>query len=364
MKGHITPRIVLKQGILNRIKKCIWTYAILVITLFCGGELSSQTRPGIFLEDLEESSLNVRCLCNPGIRNKSRSKGIELTYNLVGPGDVRAARSIFTEPYPRYSKFRKFRVKVAAPIIRREAFKILVGYSYHAEQFEFQRLPNDFQDILNQFNNLNLKSSAFDLTFSYSLNEVNYMGIRINSRFSGDYDGMVQFDGRYSIFSGAIAFGIKKHEDNEWGFGLAMANNFRSSGLRALPFVFWNKNFNYKWGLEATFPSKFYMRYNFNPKTIMLGGFNYNGESYSFDQDLINRQVSFNHSELQFLLKFERQIVPWIWLDFVGGYQVNFDSNFELQANKRDLLSISPQNSWYLRFGIFISPPDEFLQRS
>ena len=94
-----------------------------------------------------------------------------------------------------------------------------------------------------------------------------------------------------------------------------------------------------------------------------MGGFNYNGESYSFDQELINRQISFNHSEMQYMLKIERQIVPWVWLDLAGGYQMNFDSSFEVQETLRDILTVNIENTWYLRVGVFISPTDKFMQK-
>ncbi len=335
-----------------------WIFPLLMLMPFLS---ASQTRPEILLENLDETTLEVKCLCVPGVRNRSRSKGIELSYNLIGPGDLKATRSEYGEPYPRYDKFRKFRVKAGFPVIRTEAFKMIVGYQFWAEQFEFTDLSNDHQGILQQLDNVNLKSSAFDLTFSFSLNESNYIGAKLRSQFSGGYDAFISMQNRYHIFNGAVVYGIKEDPDNEVGLGLAFSSSFRNDRPTLLPFVFWNKNFTPSLGLEATFPTKVFLRYNLSESSILMGGFKYNGESYSFDQELIERQVSFNHSELQFVLDFQQQVAPWIWLNMVGGYQHNFTSNFSIQESMRDVLSVDIQNSWYLNFGVFISPPDDFM---
>ena len=323
---------------------------------------NSQNRPNILFEDIEQGDLSIKCLCKPGIRNKSKSKGLEIYYNLLGGGELSAPNFNFFSSQPEYQQFRKFRAKITLPIVRSEAFKMLVGMSYQAEQYEFRRLEADFENILAQIDNRNFKSTAFNLTMSYSLNEINYLGLRYSTRYNGAYSGFISTQSRYAINTAALAFGIKKTEDEEWGIGVAFSETFRSSGFRVLPFVFWNKNIDHRFGIEATFPAEFYTRYNLNPKTILLGGFNFNGESYSFDQQIIDRQLSFNHTELQFLLKCERQLFPWVWLNAAGGFQFNFNSNFEVQSTQRDLLTVSPENTWYFRIGLFLSPPDSFLK--
>jgi len=104
------------------------------------------------------------------------------------------------------------------------------------------------------------------------------------------------------------------------------------------------------------------LRFNADDKTILIASANYNGESYSFDQTFVeSRAIAFNHSEILTLLKLERQVVPWLWVDVQAGYYFNFDSNFEIQETNESILDISPGNSMFLKVGIFVSPPDKFL---
>lgn len=334
----------------------------IILCLFIIGTSYSQITQNVLLEDMDEHSLDIKCYCKPGVRNKTRSKGIELSYQYINDGEISAPNGEFSSPNPEYSKFRKFRAKISIPVIRREQFKSIIGFSYDAEQFELSNMGNDFQGLITATDNLNFKSSTFKYTFSYSPNETNYIGGRFSLAYNGSYENLVNFSSRYTVYSGGLAFGIKKNEDNEWGFGLAGSRNFRSQGLRVLPFVFWNKTINDSWGFQLSFPSSYNLRYNLDEKSIFIATAAYNGESYSFDQvsnDL--RSIAFNHSEIITVLKFQRQIVPWIWLDLQAGLHFNFNSSFELQSSQENLLEIDPGNNLLMKAGIFISPPDKFL---
>ena len=327
--------------------------------------MSGQPRPSILLEDTDEFSLDVKCYCNPGVRNKTRSKGLELSYQFLGSGEITTPNGEISEPFPSYSKFRKFRSKLALPIIRTPQVRTIIGFSHEAEQYEIEELSNDFLGLIGATDDLNFKSTTFDIAFSFSPNEYNYIGAKFNLSYNGSYAGLVDFSSQFAIYSGAVAYGIKKNEDNEWGFGLAGSKNFRDQGFRVLPFVFWNKTFNDHWGFQFTFPTSYNLRYTYDPKTIVVLGANYNGESYSFDQkNNDNRTIAFNHSEILSVLKLEREIVPWLWLDLQAGYHFNFNSDFELQETQESLLDIDPGNSILLKFGIFISPPDSFINRT
>ena len=339
--------------------------AIFIIAfLICHDGLFSQGRPELFPEDLDENSLAIKCYCKPGVRNKSRPKGIEISYQFLGNGEITAPNGEFGAPYPEYSKFRNFKAKLAFPIIRKEQFTTIIGASYSAEQFELSSMANDFQSLIGGTNNVNFKSTAIELGGYYSINEKNYIGGKFISSFNGSYDGIVKFDNRYAVYTGALLYGIKKDDDNEWGFGLAGSKNFRSQGFTILPYLFWNKTFDESWGMQITFPTSYKLRYNLDNKTNIWATANYNGESYSYDQAMGNsRSIAFNHAEILTRLKVEREIVPWLWMEFNIGYHFNFNSNFELQSTNESLLDVDPGNSHFIKIGVFISPPDTFLNK-
>ncbi len=333
-----------------------------LLTLITAQYSFAQVRPELLLENLEESTLNIKCYCKPGIKNRSRSKGIELSYNLIGPGELAIPNGEINPPLPRYSKFRKIKAKLSYPIVRSDAFTMIMSYGFHAEQFKFNLIPGDHERLLTNLDNLNLKGSSLSAIMTYALGEKNYLGFRLNADYQGGYKGLINLGSEYAIYSTTLAFGIKKNEDNEWGFGLIGSSSFRQKNFRVLPFLFFNTNLNGSLGIEATLPVKIYLRHNIDPETIVLVGANYNGESYSFNQDIPDRQISFSHSEIQYLIKVQRQLVPWLWFNAEAGYQSNFNSNFQLQENGTNLLDIDPNSSYFFRIGVFISPPDKFTE--
>ena len=333
---------------------------LIIFLLFCCSQLTAQNTRSLLLEDMSESDFQIKCFCKPGVQNKSRPKGLQFYYNLVGPGNLESDQIIQN---PRFTQFRKAVFKLSLPIIRHQKHRVFMSYSFHAEQYEFKEIANDFDGLFEQLNDRNFKSNTLNLFYTRSLNDKNYLGFSFNNSFNGDYGGLFSLGSRYHIMTAVAAFGIKKDENNEYGFGVAYSNSFRNRSFRFLPFFYWYKNFNEKWGLESTIPSKIYFRYNHNPSTILLFGYNYNGESYSFDDRNQTSRLTFNHNELQFLVKLERMIVDWIWLDLAGGYQHNFDTTFENQTEQSDLLSVKPGGSAYMRIGLFLSPPDSFLKK-
>ena len=342
----------------------LYTHVVFcILSLLFSSDLQGQLRPSALPEDMDEHSLAVKCYCSPGVRNKTRSKGISLSYQFLTGGNLRSTDGKIGEPFPEYSKFRNLKTKLSLPIIRRPQFKTVISMSYQAEQYELNEITNDYQDILATTDDLNFKSSGFGISYSYSPNATNYIGGKISLRYNGSYGGLIEFSNQYAIYGGAIAYGIKKHEDNEWGFGLAGSKNFRRQGFRVLPFLFWNKTINDHWGYQLTFPSSYKLRYNLDPKTIFVASANYNGESYSFDQFTNdNRAIAFNHSEVLTVLRMEREILPWVWVDAQVGYHFNFNSDFELQSSQETILDIDPDNSILLKIGIFISPSDSFVE--
>lgn len=140
------------------------------IAFCCVSIAYAQQRPVFLLEDMDEHSLDVKCYCKPGVRNKFRTKGVELSYQFLGNGVISAPNDEFVQPYPEYSKFRKFRAKLSLPLIRRDQFKIIVAYKYDAEQFELKNTNNDYQGLVQATDGVNFKSSTFDLSLAFSPN--------------------------------------------------------------------------------------------------------------------------------------------------------------------------------------------------
>lgn len=305
----------------------------------------------------------VRCFCKPGVKNKSRSKGLELSYITRGSGTLENQGNQISEPFTTYDNWTKFEFDLKAPIINSSSFKLLVGYKYTSEKLNINNIGNDFSEIFNFLKNENLKSSNFSAIVTKPLNEKNYIAFRMRYTANGNYNGIFNFENENAIYKAMGVFGIKKREDFEWGIGINFSKSFRRTNV--LPFIIYNRTFVNNWGIEAAFPGYLYMRYNYSPKSIFLMGTEYASDSYRVDGLELNNDpmdYAFNHSEILFLFRWEQKIVPWVWGNLRAGYQLNFSSDMEAKNSRTTAFQFDSTDTPFFEIGIFISPPNSVLK--
>lgn len=331
---------------------------ILLITLF-NTALFGQTKPAFFPEEVESQSVGIRCFCEPGVKNKSRSKGLELRYLLRGNGNFTSDDVQFSQPYTTFDRFDQLSLRLRIPLINRDDLKLLLGYKYESETYNLDQIGADFTQSFAGINGKKLKNNSFNFLLVKSLNESNYLAFRGSYGMNGDYKGWLNFNSRYAIYKGVVIFGIKKSDDFEWGPGLAFSSSFRQNSL--LPFILFNKNFNDKWGVESIFPAFLNFRYNLNRNSILLIGGEYNSQSYRMSFSTPNADqydYSINHSEMIASIQMEKKLASWVWMNLKVGYQENFSTDFGAKTDTTPPFKAEPSNFFIFQFGLFLSPPD------
>ena len=328
------------------------------IFLFLGNMLNSQIKPDFFPEDILIEDFNAECYCTPGVLNKTRAKGLWLSYSSVRSGDYEGASStFFTNPSSSLNNLNNFSLKLKIPLLLKERTKILLGYSYFYESYHFDNVGLDFSETFQNLDNDRLKGNGYSVIVSHSLNEKNYLGFRYKYGVNGNYEGWTNFDSRYAIHSFMGLYGIKKTENFEWGVGVLFSTSFRRT--TGIPFLLYNRTFNDKWGIESMFPANVFLRHNIGPLAIAAVGLEYNSRSYRLDVDNTSNvplDYAFNHSELLFSANLEKHLTSWIWANVKLGYQQNFSSDFEPRSDETLFFQAEPQNGVYLQIGIFVSP--------
>ena len=320
--------------------------------------LPSQVKPDFFPEDITVHEAGLKCYCKPGINDKTRSKGLSLSYGWINSGTyVAEETTTFAAPASILDNFSHLEFKLKIPIVLKDRTKVLLGYKYYTEFYNFGRVGQDYAETFTELSQRNLKSNEYSLIISHSLNDKNYLGIRYKYATNGDYAGWTDFDSRYAIHNFMGVYGTKKSEDFEWGIGLIISSSFRRN--TALPFLLYNRNFNKKWGIESLFPANLFLRYNVDAQTIGLFGIEYNSKSYRIDAENIANEVidyAFNHSELIISFSAERHLRSWFWANMKIGYQNNFSSDFENKSTSAVFFQAEPGNGLYFRVGLFLSP--------
>ena len=323
----------------------------------------AQVKPDFFPEDINPEAIGVRCFCKPGVQNKSRSRGFDFSYGILGSSTFEPEDDPLTRPFSSFRNVEQLEINAKFPILNKEHFKILLGYKYYRETLRFDNVGQDFEEVFRELSNQRLNSNSFSVIISKPIDETRYLAGRFRYSLNGDYEGWIKFGEKYRIYKFLAMYGIKPSEDLEWGFGLNVASGFRGNSV--LPFILYNRNFNQKWGLEAILPGLIYGRYNLNSKNILLAGIEYSSQSYRLDvtESAFNIwDYAYNHSEIMIALNWEHQFSNWIWGDIKVGYQMNFSSDFEAKTDNTTPFNVEPTNNLFFKIGLFLSPPDDLIK--
>jgi len=330
-----------------------------------------QIAPDFLVEDAidVEALSGIDCnWCKPGLKNKSRSRGLEIGYQALNNSTFQETETILKPPFPQIDHLGLLVLKLKIPVLLKDDFKLLVGTSYRPEYYNIGNFTGNFAPEFAQIDGETMKSTAFQALATKSLSETSYLTFRFKAKYNGDYQGFVDFSNRYSIYTLAGMYGVKKSELLEWGIGLTLNSDFRNRFI-ALPVFLYNRNFNQKWGVELFLPAIAKVRYNVSPSTILLAGANFASRNYRINVD---RMIAENesavadyvlrHSEIQMGIELEQKIVPWIWFNARVGYQTNFQTTFEAKNEFAQEFAVEPTDAPFIRLGIFISPPDKLME--
>lgn len=319
----------------------------------------AQDRP-IFLQEDLETQIYEKCYCKPGVKNKSKSRGLNITFTNVF-NSVMEAEDDSDEDLI-LSEFSKKRVdiKVRFPIINKESLKLIGGLFFKPEFYAFKSIGNDQPDLFSYLNKKAQKSTGFEATLLRSWNEKHYSLLRFKASFNGTYSGFVDLDNDQAIYSISALYGFKKNENIEWGIGVNYNNSFRTTSL--LPFLIYNRTFNNRWGIETVLPAMITLRRNVSDESIVLLSARYGSRSAHLDlNNLDNSEAIYdlNHSEMKVALTLEKLAHSWIWVDLTAGIQFNFSTDFESKLEDIPSFQIDPRTSPFVKMGIFLSLPDK-----
>ena len=321
--------------------------------------LNGQDRPPVFPEDVEGAALDTdEVEAGAGIPNKSKARGVSIDFTQVGGGTLKDEDSGIEAPFSELDNIQRLAFKMKFPILLQEKTKILGGYRYITETYNFDALGADFTDVFGAIDNRKFKSSGFELIGNQELPDKSSFTLRLKYTSQGSFAGLANFDKRYHVYAVQAVWTKQKNETFEWGLGAAFTSSFRRT--IALPFVILNKNFNDKWGFESVLPGYASLRYNCADNTIFLFGPKYNSASYSFD--VVRNDEKFiynlNHSEVRLALAVQQKIGWWLWLDAEIGWQENFSTDFEAEFDPMQSFQAEPNSTPYFSVGLFLTPPD------
>ncbi len=319
----------------------------------------AQLKPDFFPEDIETWDEQGRCIfCQPGVRNKSRSRGLAIVYGLQTQSAFEERDDQPMASDPSFSRSDLLMLDLKIPLVIKDHFKLLLTYKYLQEQYIFESFGAQNPEAYQLLGASPLKSNSFGLIISKPLDEDTYLAFQAKYASNGNYSGWTSFKKNAAIYKFRAILGMKPTTDFEWGLGLNLSQSFRR--LTLIPFLVFNRNFNKKWGIESVFPAYVFARFNANDRNILLFGPQYVSRSYRLEEtslELDAMDYAFNHSEVLTSLRWEHQWVPWVWSSVRAGYQINFNTDFESQNPQRRSFQAAPSDAPHFEISLFLSPP-------
>lgn len=111
------------------------------------------------------------------------------------------------------------------------------------------------------------------------LNEKNYLILQANLDFNSAFPrNGVSPTSEALTLSGAAIYGWKSNERKMWGLGVS--RTYRMGRPIVVPVFLWNQTFNDKWGTEIILPAKGFVRRNISAKSLLLAGYELEGNQY------------------------------------------------------------------------------------
>ena len=335
-------------------------FNIAIFFLFCfflsaNGQLVSELPE--YESDIDVHNLKEKNFCQPGVQNKSRSKGLAIRYGYLGSGSLNSETDETGNSNNEFSKYENLEIKIKIPIIVKENLKVLIGYKFYQEGFDFTEIGSTNFTAISDININSIKQSSFSLIVNKSLNERNYLALQLRYTLSGNFSGVGSFKNRFAAYRVLGVYGIKPNEDFEWGIALSVSQSFRR--FNVIPFVLLYKNFSPKWGFEALLPGFAFMRYNASPQDILLGGLQFGNKNFRLqipEEGTEGLDFAYSRSNLKAAIKYQRRIIPWLWTSLQVGYQYNFNSRFEAQNDITPEFDLRLSNTPYIQVGLFVSP--------
>ena len=295
--------------------------------------------------------------CETGIVNASRSKGIVLSYEQL-PG-VKIESPSTDGTIARIKSNNQYSFKLRAPILNKDAFKMLLGFKFETEKTSFETVDPEAADFFNYISEKNLKSTSVDLLILKPFRGRAYIAGGAGVSMHGDFSGLLNSNERFMNFNVGFLIGYNKSPFTEYGFGFVYSKQY-GFGAIPLPVIKYDRTFNDILGMEVFLPSNAYLRINTSEQNYLLLGIKAGNNAYNLDLSGIDEygsSVMFSRTYIKYGLNFEQELFHPIWLSVSAGYQQNISYNVRQTFTEDLLLNSDAGGAPFFNVSIFMTNP-------
>lgn len=331
-------------------------YLFLLIFTYQSFSQTDTTAIDEFAEYGDADDKKVKLFCSQKVNYLSPTRFISVGYEYQGAFDLESAN--ITNPqkpvHSDVSNARGLRLAFNTPVISRSNFILSLGLTYWNTDFNKGTNSSTNELNTNLFEN-GIRTAGLNATIFKPLNQKNFLIFQGNADLNGTYRNFDEIDfGNQMTYSAAAIYGWKKSDNLMWGIGAA--RTYRLGELIYVPVLLYNKTFNPKWGIEVLLPSRAAVRRNFGTTSMLLLGYELEGNAYSLGNNLFLRR-----GEVKPRITYEKQIKNFIWFSAQAGMRINARFNvFDTQnpvENELARYTNTLGNPFYLNFSINLVSP-------
>jgi hypothetical protein len=294
-------------------------------------------------DQVEFADEKARRYCSPKIFNQSPQRFISLQY------DGQLAHDMRFSPVGSYAEEDQAPVSESAtatfvggmrlsaniPVISKNSLVWQMGANYWQTDYRVKDLQTEpgSANLIQELDQTGLRTMGLNTTLFKPLGEFSFLLFQGSADLSGNYTFKNFQSLRYLRYSAAAIWGRRPNDRKQWGVGLA--RTYRVGEMNYIPVVMFNYTSpNRKWGTEILFPARAHYRRTFNPRNLMLVGYELEGQSYRMDYlSDTERSLEIRRGEMRARVEFQRQITGFIWFSAQVGWRYNWSFNADALPN-------------------------------
>jgi hypothetical protein len=232
------------------------------------------------------------------------------------------------------------RLQASIPVVARNNIIWQLGANYWDTRYSISPLftTSSSAGLMQILENRGLRTTGLNTLVFKPLNETHFLIFQGNVDLSGNYFLDDPQSLRYARYSAALLWGKRPHDRLQWSIGLS--RTYRVGAMNYIPVVMYNYTArSRKWGTEILFPARVQYRRTFNPRSLLLAGYELEGQSYRIAELSTNgNSLEIRRSELRMRVEHQRQLKGFVWLSIQAGYRYDWSFDADELPEGRDFL--------------------------
>jgi hypothetical protein len=173
-------------------------------------------------------------------------------------------------------------------------------------------------------------------TFYIPLNAKQFILLQGQADLSGNYDFNDFQSLEFLRYSGAALWGKRPNDRKQWAIGIS--RTYRVGNMNYIPVLMYNyTSENRKWGTEILFPARASYRRTFSPRSLLLIGYELEGQSYRISElSTPTQSFEIRRGELRPRFDYQRQLYGFFWLGVQVGARINYSFDADLLPNNKE----------------------------